>query len=218
MVLRWFGLGSLIQLVGRGGSEGRRAQSGELRGTGLSIPTWSPLSRDQSELTHMVTGASRRSQSPHAYRDSACLAFPDAQLTRALWERSIHGLIHCSEPVFCTVAVLRSLTCHVCRSSSPLSGAVSEIGTRSDIPFILSLAAPEVFQVYVDGGPGYSYPVDWWSLGVTAYELLRGWVRRRPVWQACRAVEVGARGVLGLGGTKHTPLLGQHQVAGGSTV
>uniref|UniRef100_A0A452VE96 non-specific serine/threonine protein kinase n=1 Tax=Ursus maritimus TaxID=29073 RepID=A0A452VE96_URSMA len=30
-------------------------------------------------------------------------------------------------------------------------------------------------QVYVDGGPGYSYPVDWWSLGVTAYELLRGW-------------------------------------------
>nr|XP_025145500.1 serine/threonine-protein kinase 32B isoform X3 [Bubalus bubalis] len=35
--------------------------------------------------------------------------------------------------------------------------------------------APEVFQVYVDGGPGYSYPVDWWSLGVTAYELLRGW-------------------------------------------
>ncbi|KAJ8780305.1 hypothetical protein J1605_011569 [Eschrichtius robustus] len=36
-------------------------------------------------------------------------------------------------------------------------------------------SAPEVFQVYVDGGPGYSYPVDWWSLGVTAYELLRGW-------------------------------------------
>uniref|UniRef100_A0A673SV84 Serine/threonine-protein kinase 32A n=1 Tax=Suricata suricatta TaxID=37032 RepID=A0A673SV84_SURSU len=36
--------------------------------------------------------------------------------------------------------------------------------------------APEVFQVYVDGGPGYSYPVDWWSLGITAYELLRGWL------------------------------------------
>ncbi|XP_048220173.1 serine/threonine-protein kinase 32B [Perognathus longimembris pacificus] len=35
--------------------------------------------------------------------------------------------------------------------------------------------APEVFQVYADGGPGYSYPVDWWSLGITAYELLRGW-------------------------------------------
>uniref|UniRef100_A0A5F8GGP3 non-specific serine/threonine protein kinase n=1 Tax=Monodelphis domestica TaxID=13616 RepID=A0A5F8GGP3_MONDO len=35
--------------------------------------------------------------------------------------------------------------------------------------------APEVFQVFMDGGPGYSYPVDWWSLGITAYELLRGW-------------------------------------------
>eukprot|EP00074_Homo_sapiens_P087994 XP_016863864.1 serine/threonine-protein kinase 32B isoform X2 [Homo sapiens] len=35
--------------------------------------------------------------------------------------------------------------------------------------------APEVFQVYMDRGPGYSYPVDWWSLGITAYELLRGW-------------------------------------------
>lgn len=46
----------------------------------------------------------------------------------------------------------------------------------TDILFALSFAAPEVFQVYVDGGPGYSYPVDWWSLGVTAYELLRGWV------------------------------------------
>uniref|UniRef100_A0A8D2MKS7 Serine/threonine-protein kinase 32A n=1 Tax=Zonotrichia albicollis TaxID=44394 RepID=A0A8D2MKS7_ZONAL len=36
--------------------------------------------------------------------------------------------------------------------------------------------APEVFQAFMDGGPGYSYPVDWWSLGITAYELLRGWV------------------------------------------
>uniref|UniRef100_A0A2K6UM27 non-specific serine/threonine protein kinase n=1 Tax=Saimiri boliviensis boliviensis TaxID=39432 RepID=A0A2K6UM27_SAIBB len=40
---------------------------------------------------------------------------------------------------------------------------------------LLDEHAPEVFQVYLDGGPGYSYPVDWWSLGVTAYELLRGW-------------------------------------------
>ncbi|KAE8629123.1 hypothetical protein XENTR_v10000360 [Xenopus tropicalis] len=35
--------------------------------------------------------------------------------------------------------------------------------------------APEVFQSFLEAGPGYSYPVDWWSLGITAYELLRGW-------------------------------------------
>ncbi|XP_077136245.1 serine/threonine-protein kinase 32B [Ranitomeya variabilis] len=35
--------------------------------------------------------------------------------------------------------------------------------------------APEVFQSFMDVGSGYSYPVDWWSLGITAYELLRGW-------------------------------------------
>ncbi|KAM4899940.1 serine/threonine-protein kinase 32B isoform 2-T2 [Sylvia borin] len=40
---------------------------------------------------------------------------------------------------------------------------------------LLDEHAPEVFQAFMDGGPGYSYPVDWWSLGVTAYELLRGW-------------------------------------------
>uniref|UniRef100_A0A7M4E765 non-specific serine/threonine protein kinase n=1 Tax=Crocodylus porosus TaxID=8502 RepID=A0A7M4E765_CROPO len=40
---------------------------------------------------------------------------------------------------------------------------------------LLDEHAPEVFQAFTDGGPGYSYPVDWWSLGITAYELLRGW-------------------------------------------
>ncbi|MGH0134532.1 UNVERIFIED_CONTAM: hypothetical protein FKN15_054424 [Acipenser sinensis] len=46
--------------------------------------------------------------------------------------------------------------------------ATSMAGTK---PYM----APEVFHSFMEGGPGYSYPVDWWSLGITAYELLRGW-------------------------------------------
>ncbi|XP_072440125.1 serine/threonine-protein kinase 32B-like isoform X2 [Chiloscyllium punctatum] len=46
--------------------------------------------------------------------------------------------------------------------------ATSMAGTK---PYM----APELFQTFLEGGPGYSYPVDWWSLGITSYELLRGW-------------------------------------------
>ena len=38
-------------------------------------------------------------------------------------------------------------------------------------------SAPEIFQSFVSGGTGYAFEVDWWSLGVTAFEVLRGWVR-----------------------------------------
>ncbi|CAL8276062.1 unnamed protein product [Arctogadus glacialis] len=34
--------------------------------------------------------------------------------------------------------------------------------------------APELFQPLEGSHPGYSFYVDWWSLGITAYELLRG--------------------------------------------
>ncbi|KAK7007472.1 Serine/threonine-protein kinase 32C [Halocaridina rubra] len=37
--------------------------------------------------------------------------------------------------------------------------------------------APEVFECAADTCDGYSYPVDWWSLGVTAYEVRRA---KRP--------------------------------------
>lgn len=43
-----------------------------------------------------------------------------------------------------------------------------------------SWKAPEIFQSFVSGGSGYSFEVDWWSVGVLAYELLRGWVRSWP--------------------------------------
>lgn len=35
--------------------------------------------------------------------------------------------------------------------------------------------APEIFTSFASGGTGYSFEVDWWSVGVMAYELLRGW-------------------------------------------
>uniref|UniRef100_A0A3B3CXH5 Serine/threonine kinase 32C n=1 Tax=Oryzias melastigma TaxID=30732 RepID=A0A3B3CXH5_ORYME len=35
--------------------------------------------------------------------------------------------------------------------------------------------APEIFQSFISGGSGYAFEVDWWSLGVTAFEVLRGW-------------------------------------------
>uniref|UniRef100_A0A8C5CRX9 Serine/threonine kinase 32C n=1 Tax=Gadus morhua TaxID=8049 RepID=A0A8C5CRX9_GADMO len=35
--------------------------------------------------------------------------------------------------------------------------------------------APEIFQSFVSGGTGYAFEVDWWSLGVTVFEVLRSW-------------------------------------------
>ncbi|XP_043087275.1 serine/threonine-protein kinase 32B-like isoform X2 [Puntigrus tetrazona] len=50
----------------------------------------------------------------------------------------------------------------------PGSESVSSMaGTRPYMP-------PEVFVSFVDGAVGYSFAVDWWALGVTAFELLHG--------------------------------------------
>lgn len=48
--------------------------------------------------------------------------------------------------------------------------ATSQCGTQ---PYI----APEIFECAVGERAGYSFPADWWSLGVTACELLKG---KRP--------------------------------------
>lgn len=45
------------------------------------------------------------------------------------------------------------------------------------LPHVLCPPAPELFQTFEGSHPGYSFSVDWWSLGITAYELLRGQVR-----------------------------------------
>uniref|UniRef100_H3BXK1 Protein kinase domain-containing protein n=1 Tax=Tetraodon nigroviridis TaxID=99883 RepID=H3BXK1_TETNG len=42
------------------------------------------------------------------------------------------------------------------------------------VSHVFCLSAPELFQTFEGSHPGYSFSVDWWSLGITAYELLRG--------------------------------------------
>ena len=48
-----------------------------------------------------------------------------------------------------------------------------------------SFAAPEVFDTALEECRGYSFPVDWWSLGVVAYELLKGRVGFILKWCCC---------------------------------
>lgn len=54
--------------------------------------------------------------------------------------------------------------------------ALGPVRRGAQLPFPFR-QAPEIFQSFISGGTGYSFEVDWWSVGVMAYELLRGWVR-----------------------------------------
>lgn len=47
------------------------------------------------------------------------------------------------------------------------------------------LEAPEIFQSFANGGTGYAFEVDWWSLGVTVFEVLRGWVSHDVMRKTC---------------------------------
>jgi len=62
-------------------------------------------------------------------------------------------------------------------TSSVQTTGLHILGLRIILTVVRSVvAAPELFQSFEGTHPGYSFSVDWWSLGITAYELLRGQV------------------------------------------
>uniref|UniRef100_A0A8C6YDV1 Serine/threonine kinase 32C n=1 Tax=Naja naja TaxID=35670 RepID=A0A8C6YDV1_NAJNA len=63
---------------------------------------------------------------------------------------------------------------YICEMASALDYLRSQRHTHLT-DFNIPYMAPEIFHSFLNGGSGYSFEVDWWSLGVIAYELLRGW-------------------------------------------
>ena len=42
------------------------------------------------------------------------------------------------------------------------------------VKVIISIVAPEIFATYINKAKGYSFEVDWWSLGISVCEMVRG--------------------------------------------
>uniref|UniRef100_A0A8D2QLZ9 non-specific serine/threonine protein kinase n=1 Tax=Zosterops lateralis melanops TaxID=1220523 RepID=A0A8D2QLZ9_ZOSLA len=82
---------------------------------------------------------------------------------------------HLQQNVHFNEGTVKLYICHVHITDFNVATIVKGSEKASSMAGTKPYMAPEVFQAFMDGGPGYSYPVDWWSLGVTAYELLRGW-------------------------------------------
>uniref|UniRef100_A0A1A8DI18 Serine/threonine kinase 32A n=1 Tax=Nothobranchius kadleci TaxID=1051664 RepID=A0A1A8DI18_NOTKA len=63
---------------------------------------------------------------------------------------------------------------HVHLTDFNIAAIVKEDLKATSIAGTKPYMAPELFQNFEGSHPGYSFSVDWWSLGITAYELLRG--------------------------------------------
>ncbi|GFR68760.1 serine/threonine-protein kinase 32B [Elysia marginata] len=66
---------------------------------------------------------------------------------------------------------------HVHITDFNIAAETRENGIASSLSGTKPYMAPEIFNTALGEADGYSYPVDWWALGVTIFELLK---KRRP--------------------------------------
>ncbi|XP_069755063.1 serine/threonine-protein kinase 32A-like isoform X3 [Narcine bancroftii] len=63
---------------------------------------------------------------------------------------------------------------HVHITDFNIAAMVKEEQQATSIAGTKPYMAPEIFHPFINGYTGYHFAVDWWSLGITAYELLKG--------------------------------------------